>query len=149
ESQNASSGNVGIWDWDIAGGRTYWSEIMWLIYGVEPENTNPDEAFWLSRVHESYRERAKKSTYDVLGSKKNRHRDTSRVITKDGGVKWIESSATVLRDREGKPIRMYGVDLDITDLKNAEERIRRSENELRLITNSVPALIAYADRDKR
>ena len=143
------AGNVGIWDWDVATNQTYWSETMWRIYDAEQQNTNPDEAFWLSRIHADDRERVKLSVQQMLASTTDRHTDMFRIVQRDGGVRWIESIATVQRDESGNPVRMYGVDLDITEKKNIEERIRHSENQLRVITDSVPGLISYIDKDRR
>ena len=143
------AGNVGIWDWDVASNRTYWSETMWRIYDAERQSINPDEAFWLSRIHEDDRERAKLNLQKILASTTDRHTNTFRIVQRRGDVRWIESIATVQRDAEGQPTRMYGVDLDITEKKNIERRIRRSENQLRVITDSVPGLISYIDKDCR
>ncbi len=143
------AGNVGVWDWNVATGRTYWSETMWRIYGSNRYETDPDEAFWLSHIHPDDRDRAKLSIEAGLESADDRHTDMFRIVQKGGGIKWIESNATIQRDDSGKPVRMYGVDIDITDKKSTEERIRRRETQLRLITNSVPGLISYIDKDRR
>ncbi len=143
------AGNVGVWDWEVAADRTYWSETMWRIYDAKPQDINPDEAFWLSHIHDNDRDRAKLTIQERLASTHDRHSDVFRIIQKSGDVKWIESIATIQRDESGKPVRMYGVDIDITAKKNIEERIRRSEDQLRIITNSVPGLISYIDREHR
>ena len=143
------AGNVGIWDWDVATNGIFWSETMWRIYDADPAEANPDEAFWLSRIHEDDRERANLSVQQRLASTMDRHIDMFRIVQRDGVVRWIESIATIQRDEAGNPVRMYGVDLDITEKKNIEERIRRSENQLRVITDSVPGLISYIDKDCR
>ena len=62
------AGDVGIFDWDIASGRTYWSETMWKFYGEQETNTNPDEAFWSAHLHDDDRERVKRNLRKVVES---------------------------------------------------------------------------------
>lgn len=141
------AGNVGVWDWNVETGKTYWSGSMWSIYGEKRAEINPDEAFWSSRLHEADREDAIAEIQRVIRSKEDKYRDEFRIIRPDGETRWIEAIAEVSRDRSGKAIRMFGVNLDITERKTAEERTRLSEYQLRLVTNALPALISYVDQD--
>ncbi|MEO7538533.1 MAG: PAS domain S-box protein, partial [Pyrinomonadaceae bacterium] len=143
------AGNVGIFDWDRAQNKTYWSEMMWLLYGEEPGQVDPDESFWSLHLHEHDRERVKLNIRNSFDSDALQFRDEFRIVRKDGSVRWIESAAKLQRDSAGKAERMYGVNLDITDRKESEQRLRLSENQLRLVMNTVPALISYVDRDQR
>ena len=143
------AGKVGVWDWDKTTGKTYWSETMWDLYGEKRREVNPDEAFWSKRIDERDRERVIARLRSTFESGAEEYRDEFRTVPIDGAVRWIESIGTVERDAAGRPVRMYGVNLDITDKKATEDRILRSENELRVITDSVPALISYIDRDGR
>ena len=143
------AGNVGIFDWDIVAGKTYWSETMWSFYGEEPQDINPDEDYWSSHLHINDLERVKLNVHQVANSGKDVFRDEFRIVRKDGTMRWIGAAAKVIRDPSGAPLRMHGVNLDITDRKEAEDRIRLSENQLRLVTGRVPALISYVDRDER
>ena len=143
------AGNVGIWDYNVETGKTYWSGSMWAIYGEKPIDINPDEDYWSTHLHEADRERAISNVQKVLDSKDERYKDEFRIIRRDGATRWIEAIAQVSRTPEGKPIRMFGVNLDITERKSAEERIRLSESQLRLVTNALPALISYVDRNER
>lgn len=143
------AGNVGIFDWDVLDGRTYWSETMWAFYGEEPSDINPDEAYWSAHLHDDDRNRVKLNIEGVMASTEEMYRDEFRIVRRDGSVRWIEAIARVSRDASGRAIRMSGVNLDITERKEIEERIRLSEYQLRLITNAVPALISYVDRSER
>lgn len=143
------AGRIGVWDWDAITGNTYWSETMWSFYDEKRSGINPDTDYWSDHLHASDRERVKLHIKEVLDSDKSHFQDEFRIIKKDGNIRWIESIAKVVRDTDGSATRMYGVNLDITDRKDTEERIRLSENQLRLVTNAVPALISYVDSNER
>ena len=143
------AGNVGVWDWDAETGQTYWSKAMWDIYGEKPSEANPDDAFWSRRLHPDDRDRVISKLRVTLESSETEYLDEFRSLWPGGWVRWIESRATVERNAAGEPLRMYGVNIDITEKKATEDRIRRSENQLRVVINSVPALISYIDRDCR
>jgi PAS domain S-box-containing protein len=143
------AGNVGIWDWNVLEGRTYWSETMWSFYGEEPGDTNPDEEFWSAHIHPEDRSRVKGKLREIVASDAPEYHDEFRIVRGDGSVRWVESLAKIVRSEDGAATRMYGVNLDITERKNAEEIRRISENQLRVITDTVPALISYIDQDQR
>lgn len=117
------AGNVGIWDWDIINGRTYWSEQMWTLYGEPPQQIDPDIGFWNSHLHPDDRKRALDVFEHTLSSDAEHHNDVYRIVRSDNSVRWIESIATVERDAEGRPVRMYGVNLDITELQVAHDEL--------------------------
>jgi PAS domain S-box-containing protein len=143
------AGGVGTWDWDIVAGKTYWSETTWAFYGETPTKINPDDAFWSAHIHTEDRARVKKKLEDALLSGGDRYWDEFRIARPDGSVLWIETSGTIIRDEEGRAVRVYGVNLDITRRREIEDRIRQSEKQLRLVTDSMPALISYVDRNER
>ncbi len=143
------AGNVGIWDWDLVRGRTYWSETMWQFYGEKPSDINPDEKYWSSHLHPNDRERVRTHLLDVVESEEEVFRDEFRIVRQDGAIRWMEAKARVTRDKTGRATRVCGVNLDITDRKETEERVRLSEYQLRVVTNAVPALISYVDSKER
>lgn len=143
------AGNVGIWDWDLIRGRTYWSEAMWEFYGEKPSDLDPDEKFWMSHLHPNDRERVRANLNNVVNSDDEYFRDEFRIVRRDGTIRWIEAKARVTRRDNGDATRVCGVNLDITERKESEERVRLSEYQLRVVTNAVPALISYVDRKER
>lgn len=145
-----SAGNVGVWDWDLVANRTYWSDTMWSFYGEVPStDVNPDDAFWSAHLHPDDHDRVKEHLYRSISSRDLQYKDEFRIIGAEERIIWIASMANIVRDKEGRAIRIYGVNVDITERKLNEERLRRNEMQLRLVTDSLPALIAYIDNKKR
>ncbi len=66
-----------------------------------------------------------------------------RVIWPDGSVHWLETRAAVVMDAQGKPLRIAGVNMDVTERKRDEEELRRSRTELQ------QRLAQLADADRR
>ena len=72
-----------------------------------------------------------------------------RIIRPDGSVRWILDQGNLIRDDQGEIHRQSGVAQDITKRKAAEEALRQSEEQLRVITDALPVCIAYADSKQR
>ena len=113
------AGKIGVWDWDAATNHTSWSETMWRLYGLEPETADPVE-LWPRRLHPEDRARMRLATTEMLASTDVEFRDEFRIVHPDGEERWLEVVAQVRRDDIGRPLRMTGVNLDITDRKRAE-----------------------------
>ncbi len=143
------AGNVGVWDWDIIADKTFWSETMWAFYGEPAGPENPDHHFWASHLLSDDRARVEMNLEAAIASGDDSYKDEFRIVAADGQVKWIASAATIVRGPDGNATRVYGVNIDISERKTAEERIRRSELQLRLVTDAMPALIAYVDDQLR
>ena len=60
---------------------------------------------------------------------------------------WIRSVGRAIRASDGRPLRMVGSNVDITDRKASEDALIESEGRLRLITDNLPAFVAYVDID--
>ncbi len=69
-----------------------------------------------------------------------------RYRRKDGGIAWAMLTTSLVRDDLGRPDHFVSVIEDIGDRKNAEEAVRQSRNQLRTITDNLPALIAQVDK---
>jgi len=90
---------------------------------------HPDDAERL--VREWRRARETETAFDVTG----------RVRRADGSYRWFHTIAEPLRDEAGRIIHWYGVDVDIDDRKQADEALRKSERELRLFLDTLPAMV--------
>ena len=115
------AGNMGSWDWDVAGGKSTWDEGQHAIYGVKPGQfavtpeslkvlIYPDDWDHLQRGMNALLERGEPQQAEF------------RVRRPDGELRWCASTAAATRNESGKVVRISGVTMDITDRKEAEER---------------------------
>lgn len=123
-----TSGQIGIWEWDIADDVLIWDKPMYEIYEVDKDPVGIKD--WLKLIHPVESEKIK-SAFFLNFNKTNTSKDF-RILTLFHGVKHIHCTATTIYDLNNQPIKMIGINIDITRLKKAEEDIKRSEKRLRV-----------------
>ena len=110
---------AGVWDWDVRNDRMVWDDRMFEMYGVDRETAPATVAVWESGLHPEDRERAISESADALAGR--RPFDTEfRVKRPDGSVVFLKADGLVLRDPDGTPRRMIGLNRDVTAQKSAE-----------------------------
>ena len=72
-----------------------------------------------------------------------------RIIRPDGSYRWCLSRGQAFRDLKGRPVRMSGIDVDVSDRKHWEEQFRRSEERHRTATEVVSESDLATDRNER
>ncbi len=115
---------VGVWDWDVSSGLAHWDPLMAEIFGVElpPDGLITSEK-WRATVHPEDVERATASFERAVRGEAVF--DTRyRINHPSRGVRHIRVNAHVEADGDGRPIRVVGVNWDITDQSQREEKIR-------------------------
>lgn len=117
-----AGGELGFWDWDIATNKVErnarWAEMLGYRYEEIQDSVNQ----WLDYVHPDDRNAAWDSISQHLEGKTSQHKIEYRMLTKQGGYRWILDSAKIVTfSKAGKPLRMCGTHTDITDRKQAEE----------------------------
>ena len=108
------------------------------IHGLSPDavDTHGD---WVKRIHPDDRDRTLLHFLRTVNGADARYSSEYRIIRpSDGQVRWIACEAQIERDENGKPLRMVGAHMDITERTLAKELLRESEERFRLIANSAP-----------
>jgi PAS domain S-box-containing protein len=113
--------NIGLWDWDIAADHIYYSPEWKSQLGYRQDDIPDRFEEWESRLHPEDRARALLEVKAYLASPVGSHEDEFRLRHKDGSYRWIYSRAQVEADDTGRPRRMLGCHVDITERKRAEE----------------------------
>ena len=127
----ARSAGIGIWDWDVINDRIIWDNRMYELYGLNPESFGAAYEAWETGVHPDDQLASRTAIQQALNGDKDF--DTEfRVMWPDGTVRHIEAHAMVQRDPEGHPLRMIGVNWDITQRKQAETQLQRLTERLEL-----------------
>ena len=109
------------------------------IHGLPPEAAQETHEDWVRRIHPEDREKTEHQFVEAVSGDLREYNSEYRIIRpSDGQVRWIAVKAEIERDVQGKPLRLVGAHIDITDRKLAEEAVRESEQRFRLIANSAP-----------
>ncbi len=118
----AKAGKIGIWVWDIAAGTLTWNDRMFELYDIPPD-INPNYETWRGSLHPEDADEADTKLKDAVEGKGTF--DTEfRIINSSGEIKYIHAAAKVERDATNNPIRVTGVNWDVTNQKETEEQIR-------------------------
>lgn len=116
-----------IWDWDFTTGKVWWNDLMYQVFQYKPEELEPGPESWTRRIHRDDLARVEKSIHEVIDGIKERWSDEYRFIKGDGQVATVIDRGFVIRTPSGKPSRMLGSMLDITERMELENRLRESQ----------------------
>ncbi len=114
--------HIGSWEWDIRNNLLIWSDEVYRIFGADPKAFNADYEAFLQFVHPDDRHRVTNSVDTALEQLSNYTID-HRIIRTDSEMRYVQEHARVIYDQDRRPLRMLGTVQDITDRKQAEERI--------------------------
>lgn len=122
------AGKFGVWDYDVRSGVLLWDARSMELHGVDPAAFKGSYEDWVGTVHPDDLERAKQEFQHVL--KQNVPYSVEyRVVLPSGRIRAIKGDAIVVRNAAGHAIRVVGTNLDLTELRTAEENL----SEARLI----------------
>ena len=120
------SAGLGVWDWNLVTGILQWDESMYHLYDISESELGSIYNGWLARLHPEDKHRVNEEIQMALSGEKEY--DTEfRIICNDLSVHYIKANGIVERDKEGKAVKMIGVNQDITKNKKAEQAIKDSE----------------------
>ena len=115
--------NDGIWDWDLRTNRVFYSP-RWksmLGFGEDEISDSPEE--WFKRIHPDHIARVKIDIAAHFEKEKPNFVSEHRILHKDGSYRWVLSRGQAVWNEKGIVYRISGSQSDITDRKNAEEKL--------------------------
>jgi signal transduction histidine kinase len=145
---------VGIFDLDVATTRVTWSPVIYGLHGVAA-GMPVTVASWLAIVHADDRARMEaglaalmRGGSETIGLTNSDFVELAyRVVLPDESVRWLASRMSIILGENGRPERVIGVSLDITDRKYFEATLKTSEERFRLATEVLAGFVF--DRDVR
>ncbi len=128
-----------VWDWDLVSGKIYRNKEGWKkIFRTGNKKIDIELiSDWNDRVHPEDRDKVKQVSGEVNSTKKDFFEVECRVLRDDGTYAYIHDRGNIIRDKEGKAVRLIGATQDITQRKEAEMQLAKSELHFRsLVQNS-------------
>ncbi len=123
------SAQIGIWELDVVQKELAWDSQMYALYGLPTESQNEPYAKWVQALHPEDRKSVEKALKLALQGKQE-FNIQFRVRWPDNSIHWIHGAGSVERDSTGTPLRMIGVNWDMTAEKTAEEVLLTYNEEL-------------------
>jgi PAS domain S-box-containing protein len=121
---------MGSWEWDLARNHVTWSEETQRLYGRQPEDSGSPMETCLQRVHPDDLPTVNKIIAQSLRSRQPFICD-HRVVLPGGTERVIEGRGQILLNERGEAVKLFGTVQDITEARQAEAALRRSEEQLR------------------
>ena len=119
--------HVGSWARDMKTDTGYWSDEHYRIFGLSPQDKAPSLETVINSIHPDDRPGFRQSFYKALEQKAPSFTATYRIVRPNGEIRIIESRREAIFDEVGDVVRVNGVIQDVTERKQAEEALRRSE----------------------
>ena len=126
--------HLGTFEWDMAKGVNHWTPELEKMYGLTPGAFAGNQEAFEQTIHPEDRD-----TMRSLIEKATREGEAEgewRIVWPDGTIHWIFGRASVFRDEQGKPQRMIGANIDITERRKAHEALQDSQAQLALALES-------------
>ena len=118
--------HIGHYEWNLIANRVTWSDELYRIYGLCPQEGPIDMAMVSEMIHPEDREHVFRSAEEAIRSGVHTEAE-HRVVRPGGEVRIVHGLGTVKRDASGRAYEMFGTVQDITDRKRAEQALQRSQ----------------------
>ena len=139
---------LGAWEWDIQTNTVTWSDELYRIYGVTPDDYEPSYAGYLGRVHPDDRAHVEAAISGAVEDHEPFEFD-ERILRPDENVRWLESRGQVYLDEEGRPVLMRGVCRDRTERQRVKEALTEAEERARrVVEDAHEAFVAIDESGK-
>lgn len=123
------AGKIGSFEWDMYTNRILWTSELETIYGLGPGEFGGFYESWMKWIHPEDRDRTIEEVKKILRGEGELNLEL-RIITKSHDVKWILARGKMVRDINGKNIKFIGINIDLTEQKTIEQKLRVTEANL-------------------
>ncbi len=136
-----------VWDWNLVTGKVYRNKEGWrkIFRNREQDSEVGSQEDWDSRIHPEDIKKVKLVYAKIQSSKKDFFEVECRMMRDDGTYAYILDRANIIRNEMGKPVRLIGATQDITERKEAEQQVVKSESYFRSLVQNSSDLIGIID----
>lgn len=121
--------NIGIWDWDIPMNELVWDDSMYQLYGIQKVDFGGAYDAWIRTIHPEDKARTGEEIQAALRGERE-YAPEFRIMRADGAIRYIKADSQTILNSGGKPLRMIGTNIDITERKRIQLAMERSQSAL-------------------
>jgi PAS domain S-box-containing protein len=133
--------NDAVRDWDLNTNELWWNEGFKTMFGYQAAEIESSIDSWYNRIHPQEQKRVAEGIHRVIDHGGKQWSDEYLFRKADGSYAYILDRAYALHDEEGKPYRMIGSMLDLTERKQANEALTKLTTEYRFLADFIPILV--------
>jgi PAS domain S-box-containing protein len=136
-----------IWDWKIPEDKLSWNKGIKSIFGYEKHQVGDSSKWWFDKIHPEDSIKMSIKLYSFIEQKTDNWQDEYRFKCADNSYKYVLDRGFLLKDENGKAVRMIGAIQDITKQKKEELRLKLLETVIVQTKDSI--IITEANLNKR
>ena len=139
----------GLWDMDPATGRVRWSKELERLYGLVPGSFGGSYQDFLAFLHPDDRAAFERRNREMEAARRPVFEQEFRIVRRDGAVRWMRSRSIRFRGAGGRPGRTVGINVDVTEQRQAEAKLRAKDEYLQVALRSSKLTVWHQDRRLR
>ncbi len=144
-NRGQSVAHLGSWDLDLISNSLWWSDEIYRIFGLEPQEFTATYEAFLQKIHPEDLNSVQKAVNESIANK-TPYEITHRILLKNKNEKIVREKGEVLTNENGDAVRMVGVVHDITEQVKAEEILRLREKQLSAIVDNLPVGVFFVSK---
>jgi PAS domain S-box-containing protein len=141
-------GRMGLWEWDVRANTSVWNAIEYQLLGLPVGEGNVPTSLFFDRVHPDDAGPFNKILSDVMERGSEFYHEV-RIRRADGQERWLAAAGQLSRDASGRPLKMIGVNYDITERKLADARISEARAEAEAANRAKDRFLAILSHELR
>jgi PAS domain S-box-containing protein len=145
-SETQKLAKIGRWEIDLETGTLYWDKIVYEIFELNPGEIKLTYDTFLSLIYPDDKHLVDHTYFESLKNKTS-YEITHRLKMKDGRIKWVIEKGSHLYENDKKPKRSVGLVQDITNIKIAEESLKKQAEDYKLISSITTELIKVSSHN--
>ena len=139
---------VGTWEWNLQTNASAWSEMIWQLLGLEQGDEVSSLETFIGFIHPDDFERVLRKVNKVFSEGEDYY-DEFRINPRNGPTIWVAAKGRVIRSADGRPERMLGVNIDITERKVVEESLKSALAEVQQLKDRLHEENIYLQEEIR
>jgi PAS domain S-box-containing protein len=134
---------TGSWNWDVVNQKVTWSDELYRIFGLPPQSIDPAHDA-MGFIHPDDHDAVVNTIHAALRAGQP-FNIVYRIRRPDGIERTVQSQGYLVVNEQGDPVNVFGTTQDLTERKETEEAVRRSEQLLRLVLEAIPVGVVVVD----